>query len=125
MSVTPKQISKIQKLRYEQGLTAKEIADRVGLTDRTITKYAPLGRVNNAPLRSAFLKSDRTAADVARYLGWYDYNGRADGHRVKRALGLVEDISKQGYRSIRKSNYRHLALQLAKAIGVDPWELGL
>src|SRR3954447_7434572 len=72
-----------------------------------------------APLREAFERSGRTAADVARALGWYENRRRAPGHRVRRARGLapVNFGRSYGPKCIRSTSYER-ALRLADAIGV-------
>jgi len=79
-----------------------------------------------APLREAFECSTLGAADVARALDWYDHRGRADGHRVKRALGIkpVNFGHGYGWKRIQSTSYDR-ALRIAYAIGVDPVDVGL
>jgi len=78
-----------------------------------------------APLREAFLRSGRTAVEVARSLDWYD-KGRPDGYRVKRALGIKPSPFGKGYglKCIQSTSYDR-ALRIAYAIGVDPVDVGL
>lgn len=81
-----------------------------------------------APLREAFLRSGLSAADVARALGWTcQAHGRphADGPRVKRALGLKPQQNGDGLVTTRQRCSYEMAVRLAAAIGVDPWEVGL
>lgn len=81
-------------------------------------------RVPNALLREAFLRSGRTPRDLAKDLDWP--NGRSyDASRVKRTLGLAEDISgSNGRHSTRRTVNVQLAVRMAEALGLDPWEIG-
>lgn len=91
--------------------------------------------VDLAPLREAFEVSGRSAADVARAMGWFctnKFGGRgkpqtvADGPRVRRALGLRPEQTKAGYPpALRQRCSYEMAVRLAHAIGVDPHEVGL
>lgn len=75
-----------------------------------------------APLREAFLRSDMTAGDLARALGWM----KADHQRVARQLGLQHDTNGHGSptRSRGTMSYNR-AVQIAEALGIDPTEVGL
>lgn len=79
--------------------------------------------VSNAPLRERFLDfSDLTAPTVARRLNWYDTNGKADGRRVRRLLGIDRCWPGPYKReTIRPST----ALKLGAALGMDPHEVGV
>lgn len=80
----------------------------------------------NAPLQAAFERSGRTAAEVARDLGWRRRDGTADGQRVLRALGLEARYGK-GYVGGRLARgcLPETAERLAGVLGLDPWEVGL
>lgn len=82
--------------------------------------------VSIAPLREAFERTGLTATEVARSLNWYDHRGRADGQRVKRALGILPSAMGRGCGSkcIRSTSYER-AVKLADAIGIDPVDVGL
>lgn len=71
------------------------------------------GVVEVAPLRDAFLRSGRSAAEVATALDWRRLKRPGfDGHRVRR------------YLSRERCDYA-TAVRLAEAIGVDPFEVGV
>lgn len=81
--------------------------------------------IDLAPLREAFLASGRTLVDVARALDWYD-RGKPDGGRVSRSLGLRPYYSGRVKRSrLRAACSYEMAVRLADAIGVDPFEVSL
>lgn len=123
--LTIRDVREIQRMRAT-GYSTTEVADILDWSERTVRYYAPPVRVPIAPLREAFERSGLIAADVARTLDWYDYNGRADGHRVKRALGIIPSGFGRGYgnKRIRSTSYER-ALMLADAIGIDPVDVGL
>ena len=83
-----------------------------------------------APLREAF--QDRphlSAGDLARNLDWCrsrpGYGVRIpDRTRVKRALGLMPYRS-NGRTLVRKSVSYERAVELAEAMNVDPYEVGI
>jgi hypothetical protein len=122
--LTELQIARIKRMRAD-GHTAKEAAEAVGCARVTAGHIAPgrPGKVPNDRLREAFLASDRTAADVARALGWDSGHG-ADTSRVRRTLGLLDDIAGQrGHRSRRRLIDWETGSLIAEAIGVMPWEV--
>lgn len=53
-------------------------------------------RVDNAPLRAAFLQGDKSLADVCRALEWTRSGGRTDTSRLRRTLGLMPAYSRGG-----------------------------
>lgn len=117
-----------RRLRYVDGLTQEQAAARAGVSIDTVRYYAPgrVGKIDNAALRERFERSPLTAADVARAVGWtYERRGRprADTSRVKRALGLQDDVS-HGCRGRRVLIDAETAALIAEAIGVEPWEVG-
>ena len=126
MRLTTRDVSRIRELRYEDGLTLAATAEAVGCSEFPVWRYAPgrPGKIANTALREAFLASGKTAADVARRLGWDSGNG-ADTSRVRRKLGLLPERSGSNG---RKSFTRHIdaetAALMAEAIGVMPWEVG-
>lgn len=95
--------------------------------------------VPNAPLREAFLRSEMTASDVCRAIGWVrtcQRRGRrtlqtsGQTSRLKRALGLASSWHNRPYGRRRyESTQSHLsygtAVSIALALGVDPVEVGL
>lgn len=80
--------------------------------------------VPNEPLREAFIRSRRTAYSIARDLDWPNGKGY-DSSRVRRTLGLVDEVNGIGKRSTRQTVDERLALQVGDALGLDPWEIGL
>jgi hypothetical protein len=100
----------------------------------TWTEAARAGRapVDPAPLREAFLRSGISANEVARRLGWMrpawgKYRSpQPDQGRLTRALGLRPYNPGHGYPQRFRSGIKHeTAEQIARAINVDPWEVGL
>lgn len=75
-------------------------------------------------LREAFIDSGLSAREVAERMGW-ETKPRPDGERVKQNLGLTKERQKTGPRNYRKRTEYERALQLARAIGVDPHDVGL
>jgi hypothetical protein len=121
--LTEWQVARIKRMRAD-GLPSPEVAAVVGCSDSTVRKHAPgyPGKVPNDRLREAFLASRRSAADVARALGWESGNG-ADTGRVRRTLGLLDDISRTGARHRRRLIDWETGSLIAEAIGVMPWEV--
>jgi hypothetical protein len=85
----------------------------------------PRGAVEVAPLREAFLRSDRTAADVARELGWTTRRNVADGPRVRRVLGLRPYTTRSGGKRYTERCDESTAVNILRALNLDPWEVGL
>lgn len=98
------------------------------------------GEVPVAPLREVFLRMEpgsRTSSHPGRYpkdaanliaerLGWYDHNGRLDGPRVRRALGLRLYPVGHGYPpATRRHVTRDMAVRMCRAMDLDPVDFGL
>jgi hypothetical protein len=118
-------VSLIRELRYGDGLSTPVVAQAVGCCLRTVTEHAPgyIGKVPNEPLRQAFLASRVTAVEVARDLGWRA-GPRADSSRVKRTLGLLDEISRHGGKRYRRRLIDwETASLIADAIDVPRWEV--
>ena len=93
-------------------------------------------RIDNAPLREAFLRAEAagtiTAMEVARRVDWWAHSQsrglKGDGSRVRRALGLLDDVSRSSgreYKSRRATIDVDKAILLAEAIpGIESWEIG-
>lgn len=79
-------------------------------------------KVDNAPLRQAFVDSGLTATEVAERCGWLQ-RGNADTSRVKRVLGILPESS-NGRRYHRREVGSDTAALVAGALGLDPWEVG-
>jgi hypothetical protein len=118
------QVARIKRMRAD-GHTQPATAAAVGCDLSTVKKYAPgrPGKVPNDRLREAFLASGRSAADVARFLGWEGSRGGADGSRVRRKLGILPGISPRGTRSHWRLIDWEAGSLIAEAIGVMPWEV--
>lgn len=124
----------VRRLRYHDGMTGAQVAAILGCSPSTAVQYAPgrPGKIDNASLREAFLRSGMTAADVARSIGWlYAHRSsrplQADGARVRKVLGLEDTVSRtrgRTYRSRRIMIDAETAGLIADAIGVGPWEIG-
>lgn len=122
--LSPEQVRRIKAMRAD-GYSQHATAVAVGCTRGTVRKYAPgyIGKVDNAPLREAFLASNRTASDIARSVGWLD-RGSPDTSRVRRALGLRDDLSgTNGIRSRRRLIDAETAGLIAEALGMGAWEI--
>jgi hypothetical protein len=121
--LTARQVARIRRLRYEDGLSGPQVAALIGCNPATVTAYAPgrPGKVPVAPLREAFLRSGVTAGQVATELDWLD-RGSPDASRVNRALGITDTIS-HGRRHLRSMVDAEIVMLIADAIGVGAWEV--
>ncbi len=108
-------------------------------------RAAGVQRVDVAPLREAFERSDVGAYALAKQIGWTkawvdprNHTGHvmtiADTSRLQRALGLRSDASVSNrqtasrgrhYRSTRTTIPADTALLIADALGLDPADVGL
>jgi hypothetical protein len=137
--LTAAEVRQIRELRYMDGLTQMEVAQHVGCYITTVRKYAPgyPGKIDNTLLREAFLRSGLTGTEVARRIGWTCQMSKRsrdgaklwrwdapDGARVRKALGLVDDVNGRGWRSRRTMIDAEAAALMAEAIGVAPWSVG-
>jgi hypothetical protein len=124
--LTLDEIERMEALRVA-GHTNRQIAAALGRAESTVGKHIGPRAVfvSTAPLREAFLNSNRTVADIARHLEWWVSRERlgADVGRVRRTLGLNQDCNGAGRRSWRKRTDIETAFRLAEAIGVEPWEV--
>ncbi len=129
----------ISRLRA-QGVSSPRIAALTGIGESTVRLIAPPpARVDNAPLREAFEASGRSAASVAKQIGWTeacaDHRGqrvaawrRGDSSRLRRALGLRPDHTTHNgrhYVNTRKTTSIDTALLIADALGLDPVDVGI
>lgn len=101
---------------------------RWDLEERTMPQPKSHDLVLNEGLREAFILSGLSPGEVARRLGWWrTEKGRRvpDGTRVLRVLGVRTVAGKRE----RGRRYRRVAYwtaeRLARAIGVDPVDVGL
>ncbi len=127
MKLTASQIQSIRELRYEDGLTCLAVARLTSFHVTTIQRHAPgrPGKINNAKLREAFLASGLTAGQVARRMGWEHSKSRGpDTPRIKRTLGLLDEVNGRKFRSTRTLIDAETATLLADAIGIAPGEIG-
>ena len=78
-------------------------------------------------LQEKFLDSGLTAVELAQRLGWTrDHGRRADGERVRRYLGLIQQPGGKGRVAKYKVRmYDSTALEIAEALGLDPVDIGL
>lgn len=93
--------------------------------------------VPNAALREAVVRSEMKTAEIARLCGWMRPHGGGgrkglmvpDQTRVRTLLGLKTNHTKgpngARYVSVQKRIRLDDAEQIMRAIGLDPWELGL
>jgi hypothetical protein len=71
------------------------------------------------------LRAKDAANTVAVRLGWFTSDGRPDGSRVRRVLGLRPYTNGRGYPPrIRDYVRAPMAAQLCEALGVSPHEVG-
>jgi hypothetical protein len=85
-----------------------------------------VGQVPNAELREAFERSGLTPAEVAVRLGWVMPDGRGDGRRVLRKLGLLgSHRNREGRARVQRSTRADIAVAIADALGYAPVDLGL
>jgi DNA-binding Lrp family transcriptional regulator len=108
------------------------IAARLGVSEAAVSRWVrgQLRRANRhrfpvGPLREAFERSGKSTSDVARGMGWFKPNGDTQEGNVTAVLGLRAVPTRKGCRYVRKTVDIDTAERLAKAIGVDPWEVGL
>ncbi len=81
-------------------------------------------RIDNAPLREAFVRSGRSASGVARAV-WGDEKDHGST-RLKRALGIKPDVSWHGrYKIYRRTIRCDTALKIAEELELDPREIDL
>ena len=130
VKVSAREVARIRRLRYEDGLTAAETAKRVGRHRNTVRRIAPgrMGKVPVAPVREVFERSGRSASDVARELGWTAGRKASgapqwDGSRVRRTLGLMPD-TRYKWKGYRREIDAETAGLIAEACGAAPWEVG-
>ena len=71
-------------------------------------------------LRRAFADSRLTPGEVARRMGWL----RPDSQRVRRYLGLSPQWYQGSPYQARTTSY-HTAVELVRAMGLDPVDYGL
>lgn len=91
-------------------------------------------RVDNGPLREAFLRSGMPAYRLAEALGWFKppsgrWRGRGgpmpDDVRVRAALGLKGSFSRGYGPHYRKTLPHEQALAICRALDLDPVAVGL
>lgn len=124
--MTPAQIARIRELRYGDGLTLPATARIIGCCTTTVQRHAPgrPGKIPVALLREAFEASHRTAADVARSLGWFGTHGSADSSRVLRMMGINVDVHGAGHHCFRLTADAEVVARAAEALGLSAWEVG-
>ena len=88
-----------------------------------MTTATATDRVPCAPLAEAFLNSHLTAPQIAHRLGWSD--SRRASTQIRRALGLKRSRNGCGQWRYRETMPRELAARFARALDVDPVEVGL
>lgn len=123
--LTAREIARIRRLRYEDGLSGPQVAAIIGCSTSTVTNHASgrPGKVPVAPLREAFLRSGKTASQVARSMDWQS-GSKPDASRVLRVLGLRDDVKgATGCRSRRVLVDAEIVMLIADAIGVGAWEV--
>lgn len=87
--------------------------------------------VSNEPLRTAFLRDERSAYALAAQLGWRvsrrvtsKSHGHADSDRVQRELGL-KPYHNRGRVIYKRRVNEHTALHIASLLGLDPVDIGV
>lgn len=85
------------------------------------------GSIANVQLREFVLREMRfvpelTFEEIAQRAGYCRHSGAGDSTYVKRAIGLSPDT---GTQECRAGITEEAAVRIARAIHVDPWEIGL
>lgn len=115
--------------------TVSDVAKRNGVPLRRPSKQEPpaslagpvmrgggVPKIDNTPLREAFEASSLLAGELAVRLDWLE-RGRPDSSRVKRALGVTQDVTR-GKLTYRRLIDPEVAALMADAMGLMPWEVG-
>jgi hypothetical protein len=130
---TPEEQAAIRELRYMDGLSMPRVSEITGRDRSTIQRHAPgwPGKIDNTPLRDAFLASGLEAVEVALRCGWIiekDGGTYGDCSRVRRSLGLQQEsgrsLAGKYCRYMRTRIDAENAALIAEAIGVAPWSVG-
>ncbi len=93
-------------------------------------------RVPLAPFREAFERSGLTANELAFRMGYMRANStepkHADSSRIQRLLNLRPGTASTKNGKYYPAHFKYndtlpyeLAVRLAEALGVDPWEVGV
>lgn len=106
--------------------------DRGRVRDRT-TPEDKRKSIDNRPFREAFERSGMSTNELARRLGWFKRRSDRphmplvpDGTRAMRAIGRALDTDSRGYGPRYRQRVTYgMALRLARALDLDPWEVGL
>lgn len=117
------------------GLTYLEIGEQLGACPTTVRRWLVHGfpeiRVDNTPLRDAFLRSGWRAFALAREIGMVNRRGVPDSTGLRVALGIKPTVAsnseraRPGDRACRQTMTASLAERLLSPLGLDPWEVGL
>jgi hypothetical protein len=114
--------------------TPPEPPDRVLSSPNPDAPYAPMNpsgeRIDNTPLREAFIRSGMSASALARAVGYparhLPRGVSQQGTRVKRELGLTPTPAKRGCTpSMRLTVSYDTAVRYAAALGLDPVDIGV
>jgi hypothetical protein len=80
-----------------------------------------MSQVDVGPLRDAFERSGMSTTELAARLGWV----KPDSNRVTKALGITPYHLGNGHKGLRGHIGHRMATELARAMDVDPVDVGL
>lgn len=140
--LTAWELAQLKELRNMDGMSSTRVAEIIGCSAGYVRTLAPgrPGKIDNTLIREAFVRSGASATWVAQEIGWVALHGKwnrnrtkrwtwycGDGSRVRRTLGLIDDVSYKTGRAYRARrtlvDAEHVAM-IADAIGVAPWAVG-
>ena len=84
--------------------------------------------IDNAPIRAAVeqaVAGGMTYSAICRALGWLKPNGSGDTSRLRRRIGAMPHLAGNGRHDTSRTINYELAVQIARAIDIDPVEVGL
>lgn len=84
--------------------------------------------IDNAPIREAVKRAVSrgvTLSEICHRLGWERGDGNAETSRLRRRIGDMPHIAGSGYLTIAKTMHYDIAVQIVRALDLDPVDLGL
>jgi hypothetical protein len=131
---------------YLAGLTLREVGAAVGVHPGTVLYWLKPARVprraavrrgahepapggdivNLAPFREVFRRSGLTVGQVARAADMNESQAaRLLGTRAAYSSHVLAGGQRRGYRVIQRTARYDTAVRLCRALGADPWEVGI